>query len=131
MNVTKKELATATRILARHGLIGQAGHVSFYPGSGSRYLLSPAAGFRKDLCRERDVWDLDFEDDWKMGIPLELHMHSEAHRALPNVGSVVHVHSPALTQLSILAEPPGQALTFFSGFWPDPLPVYGLSLIHI
>jgi ribulose-5-phosphate 4-epimerase/fuculose-1-phosphate aldolase len=95
-----------------------------YPGSGTAYLLSPAAGHRKDTCGPEDVWELEFEDDWRAGIPLELHMHSEMHRAHPEAGSLIHVHSPALTQLSVLAEPPGWAMTFFGGFWPSPVPLH-------
>src|SRR5918911_1949870 len=102
MRTTREDLAIATRILARHGLIGMAGHVSVYPGSGSRYLICPGAGSRKDRVRPEDIFELDFADEWTPGLPLELYMHAAVHRLTPRVGSLVHVHSPALTRLSVL-----------------------------
>jgi ribulose-5-phosphate 4-epimerase/fuculose-1-phosphate aldolase len=119
------DLALASRILARHGLIGLAGHVSVYPGSGSRYLICPGAGSRKDLVRAEDIFELDFADEWRPGLPLELYMHAAVHRLSPQVGSLVHVHSPALTRLGLLAEVPGDVLHFFmASFWPRRMPLY-------
>lgn len=46
----RSELATATRILASHHLIGMFGHVSVLTEDPQRYLVCPAAGARKDRC---------------------------------------------------------------------------------
>ena len=121
----RAELAVATRILARHGLVGMFGHISSLLPGGRRYLIHPGAGSRKDLCRPTDVFELELDDEWRPGLPLELYMHSEVHRLSPQVGSLVHVHAPALTQLSLLSEVPGDSLVLNAGFWPDLMPVYG------
>lgn len=121
----RAELAVAARILARHGLLGMFGHISSLLPGGQRYLIHPGAGSRKDLCRASDVFELELDDEWRAGLPLELYMHSEVHRMSPQVGSLVHVHAPALTQLSLLSEVPGDALILNAGFWPDVVPVYG------
>lgn len=120
----RAELAVATRILARHGLVGMFGHISSLLPGGRRFLIHPGAGSRKDLCRPSDVFELELDDDWRPGLPLELYIHSEVHRLSPQVGSLVHVHAPALAQLSLLSEVPGDALVFNAGFWPDAVPVY-------
>jgi ribulose-5-phosphate 4-epimerase/fuculose-1-phosphate aldolase len=39
----REELAVATRILARHGLIGMFGHVSVLTDDPQRYLVCPGA----------------------------------------------------------------------------------------
>lgn len=121
----KDLLAEATRVADAHGLIGMFGHLSYYPQPGDdRYLLSPGAGFQKQRCRGSDVYDLSFDDEWVQGLPLEIYMHSEVHRMHPEIGALVHSHSPALTQLSTLADVPGDAMLLHASFWPDEVPVF-------
>lgn len=121
----RRDVAIATRILARHGLLGMYGHVSALMSVESgRFALGPGAGSRKDRCRPEDVFELDVDDDWRPGLPLELYMHSEGHRRERQVGSMVHIHAPALTQLSSLTEVPTDVLLFNGSFWPDPVPVF-------
>jgi len=124
LDALKDELATAARILNRHGLIGMFGHISVLQPGDRRYLVHPGAGSRKDRCRPSDLFDLDLDEEWKPGHPLELYMHSEMHRLYPEVRSCAHVHAPYLTQLSVLADIPNDSLTLNAGFWPDRVPVY-------
>jgi HCOMODA/2-hydroxy-3-carboxy-muconic semialdehyde decarboxylase len=132
VNAGAEDLALATRVLADHDLIGMYGHVSVLPDPASgRYLLSPGAGFRKEACRAGDVIELGFDDVWRPGLPLELYMHSEMHRHHPEVRALVHTHAPALTELSLLAEVPGDALLLHATFWPDVVPVYELSQLVV
>jgi len=44
----RAELATATRILAAHRLVGMFGHVSVLTDDPRTYLVCPGAGARKD-----------------------------------------------------------------------------------
>jgi HCOMODA/2-hydroxy-3-carboxy-muconic semialdehyde decarboxylase len=120
----RAELAVATRILARHNLVGMFGHISSLLPGDRRFLIHPGAGSRKDRCTPSDVFEVALDDEWRLGLPLELYMHSEVHRLSPQVRSLVHVHAPALTQLSLFSEVPGEALVFNAGFWPDVVPVY-------
>jgi len=119
-----EDLAASTRMLARRGLLTMFGHVSVLDDQPGRYLVCPGAGSRKDRCSAQDIIHLDFDEDWRPGLPLELYMHSEAHRLNPRIGSLVHVHSPALVQLSTLTEVPSDVLVLHAGFWPDPVPVF-------
>jgi ribulose-5-phosphate 4-epimerase/fuculose-1-phosphate aldolase len=120
----RAELATATRILAEHRLIGVFGHVSVLTDDPRRYLICPGAGTRKDRCRSTDVLDLDLDDEFEVGRPLELYMHSEVHRLKPEIRSLVHVHSPALVALAALAEVPTQLLVMHAAFWPRVMPIW-------
>lgn len=121
----RERLAEATRVAAAHELIGMFGHLSHFPDPRqNRYLLSPGAGFRKNVCTAADVFDLAFDDEWVQGLPLEIYMHSEVHRMRPEIGALVHTHSPALTQLSTLKDVPGDALLLHASFWPDTVPVF-------
>lgn len=121
----REDLATATRILGRHEMIGMFGHVSVLTEDPERYLICPGAGTRKDRCRASDVIELDLDAEFEPGLPLELYMHAAAHRAKPEaIGSLIHVHSPALTALSSFAEIPGQVLMFHASFWPQSMPVF-------
>jgi ribulose-5-phosphate 4-epimerase/fuculose-1-phosphate aldolase len=120
----RAELATATRILARHELVGMFGHVSVLTDDPRRYLVCPGAGARKDRCRPSDVLELDLDHEFEPGLPLELYMHSEAHRLKPEVGSLIHVHSPYLVALAALATVPSELLMMHASFWPVAMPVW-------
>lgn len=120
----REELASGTRILAHHNLIGMFGHVSVVTGDPQRYLVCPGAGKRKDRCRPDEVVALDLDHEFEPGLPLELYMHSEAHRLNPSVGSLIHVHSPALVTLSAMREVPTDLLMMHASFWPNQMPIY-------
>lgn len=121
----RARLATATRILGRHQMIGMFGHVSLLTAADpTRYLLSPGAGRRKDLCRPEHVFELGLEDVFGVGLPLELYLHAELHRARPDLTSLIHVHSPNLTALAAMEEPPSELLMIHAGFWPESIPLW-------
>jgi ribulose-5-phosphate 4-epimerase/fuculose-1-phosphate aldolase len=123
--VLRQDLATATRVLARHGMIGMFGHVSVMTGDPQRYLICPGAGTRKDRCRPSEIIELDLDREFEPGLPLELYMHAEAHRRKPeSIRSLIHVHSPALTSLSAIAEVPTELLLIHAAFWPQAMPVW-------
>jgi ribulose-5-phosphate 4-epimerase/fuculose-1-phosphate aldolase len=121
----REDLATATRVLARYEMVGMFGHVSVMTDDPERYLICPGAGTRKDRCRASDVIELDLDAEFEFGLPLELYMHSEAHRAKPDtIRSLIHVHSPALTSLSAIDEIPTELLMIHASFWPESMPVW-------
>ena len=100
------------------------GHISLLTDDPARYLICPGAGQRKDLCRPEDVFELGLDDEFRPGLPLELYIHAAMHRARPEVTSLIHVHSPNLTALSAMAEPPGALLMMHASFWPERIPVW-------
>ncbi len=118
------ELAQATRVLARHNLVGMFGHVSVLTDDPQKYLVCPGAGARKDRCRPSEVIELDLDRDFEPGLPLELYMHSEVHREHPEIRSLVHVHSPALVSLAAMADVPSELLMMHASFWPERMPIW-------
>jgi HCOMODA/2-hydroxy-3-carboxy-muconic semialdehyde decarboxylase len=120
----RNELATATRILAQHNLVGMFGHVSVLTDDPRTYLVCPGAGARKDRCRSTDVLELDLDAEFEPGRPLELYMHSEVHRLKPQLKSLIHVHSPGLVALSAMKDIPGELLMMHASFWPEVMPVW-------
>lgn len=120
----RADLATATRILARHEMIGMFGHVSLLTDDPTRYLMCPGAGKRKDRCRPEDVLELGLDDEFEPGRPLEIYMHAAMHRARPGTRSRVHVHSPNLTALSAMRTPPTELLMIHAAFWPAVMPMW-------
>lgn len=120
----RQDLATATRILGRHDMIGMFGHVSLMTDDPDHYLICPGAGKRKDRCRPEDIIRLHVDDEFDRGRPLELYMHAEKHRLDPDVKSLIHVHSPALTALSAMKEVPGELLMIHASFWPEHVPLW-------
>jgi ribulose-5-phosphate 4-epimerase/fuculose-1-phosphate aldolase len=105
-------------------MIGMFGHVSLLTEDRHRYLISPGAGRRKDLCRPEDVHELGLDDEFGVGLPLELYMHAAMHRARPEIRSLIHVHSPHLTALAAMKEPPGELLMIHASFWPERIPLW-------
>lgn len=120
----RAELATATRILQHTGLVDQFGHVSALTDDPQRYLICPGAGTRKQWCRSGDIIDLHLDDEFERGLPLELYMHSEVHRANPNIKSLVHVHSRWLKALAALETVPSDLLILQAAFWPETMPIW-------
>lgn len=120
----RSDLATATRILGRHEMIGMFGHVSLLTDDPSRYLICPGAGRRKDLVRPEDVIELGLDDEFRPGLPLELYLHAAMHRARPTIRSLIHVHAPNLTALAAMEHPPGELLMLHAAFWPEHVPTW-------
>ena len=100
------ELVTANRILAREGVVDSFGHVSIrHPDRPDRYVLSRA---RAPECI--DVGDLmEFTFD---GTPIdpagrkpyaERFIHAAVYDARPEVGAIVHHHSPSVIPFSVTA----------------------------
>jgi HCOMODA/2-hydroxy-3-carboxy-muconic semialdehyde decarboxylase len=120
----RAQLATATRVLAQHQLVGMFGHVSVLTDDPRTYLVCPGAGARKDRCRASDVIELDLDHEFAPGLPLELYMHSEVHRLKPHIRSLIHVHSPGLVALAAMAQVPTDLLMMHASFWPEVMPIW-------
>jgi HCOMODA/2-hydroxy-3-carboxy-muconic semialdehyde decarboxylase len=105
-------------------MIGMFGHVSLMTDDPERYLICPGMGKRKDLVRPEDLFELELDDEFEVGLPLELYMHAAMHRANPEIKSLIHVHSPNLTTLAGMETPPGELLMIHASFWPEKIPVW-------
>jgi HCOMODA/2-hydroxy-3-carboxy-muconic semialdehyde decarboxylase len=92
-------LVVANRILYRHGVVDGFGHVSARdPGAPDRFLLSRSLA--PGQVTRADVMTFDFDGNTQNGDTrppyLERFIHGEIYRARPDVGSVVHSHSPSV-----------------------------------
>ena len=98
------ELVTANRILAREGVVDSFGHVSIrHPDRADRYVLSRA---RAPECIEPgDLMEFALD-----GTPIdpagrkpyaERFIHGAVYEARPEVGAVVHHHSPGVIPFSV------------------------------
>jgi HCOMODA/2-hydroxy-3-carboxy-muconic semialdehyde decarboxylase len=93
-------LVVANRILYRHGVVDGFGHVSVRdPGASDRFLLSRSLA--PGQVTAADVMTFDLDGNPQNGDArqpyLERFIHGEIYRARPDVGSVVHSHSPSVT----------------------------------
>ena len=61
----REELAAATRVLARHEMVGMFGHISVMTEDPQKYLICPGAGTRKDRCRASDILELEMPQQFR------------------------------------------------------------------
>ena len=102
----RSNVATASRILYREGLVEGFGHISArVPGTDTFLIprrMSPA------LVTEADLLLMNVQGDVLEGKGMpnsESHIHSSIYKKRPDVGSVAHTHSPMATVLSNFAKP--------------------------
>lgn len=126
IDALRRELVTASHILAEHGVVDAFGHVSARdPDDAGRFLISrslaPASVGADDLMRI----DLD-------GVPLddprpaflERFLHAAIYRVRPEVTAVVHSHSPSVIPFGIVASVPLRPAFHMCGFLGEGAPVF-------
>jgi ribulose-5-phosphate 4-epimerase/fuculose-1-phosphate aldolase len=115
------DLVIAYRTLAEYGILDAYGHVSMrVPGRTDRYFLSRALA--PEIVTLDDIMEftLDSEPIDRQGRELysERWIHGELYKVRPDVGAVVHNHSPTIVPFSITPDvkiKPLTALTSFIG----------------
>jgi len=117
------DLVLANRILVDQGVLDAFGHVSARLTAGTFLLARNRA---PGLVVESDLIEYRFDgstDDPRVGY-LERFAHAEIYRARPEVGAIVHSHSPSVVPLSTL--PAGlRPLLHMAGFLgAAPVPVF-------
>ncbi len=123
-----EDLVAASLILARHGVLDAFGHVSMrHPADPDRYLL--ARNIAPELTTTADIveYDLDSEPidaDAPRGF-LERYIHGEIYKARPDVGAVIHTHSPSVVPFGVTGTLM-QPLYHMSGFLGRGVPVYDI-----
>lgn len=102
-------LRTAQTMLAEGLTIGDSGNVSARVPDEERLLLAITPhGQYYDLLIPEDIVVVDEEGDPVAGdaIPsVELLLHANVYRARPDVGAVIHTHSPMASAASIVGRP--------------------------
>ena len=121
------DLVCANRILLRQGIVDAFGHVSArHPGRADRFFLSrnraPA------LVEAEDILEFDLD-----GAPirpdhppvyLERFIHAALYRARPDVGAVVHSHSPSVIPFGAAHGSCLKPVSHMAGFLGAGAPVY-------
>ncbi|MGM0633061.1 MAG: class II aldolase/adducin family protein [Pseudomonadota bacterium] len=99
---TPEALVASARQLNRTGLNqGRSGNLSVRHGSG---LLITASGTSFDEITVNDVVETDLQGHWSGALKpsSELSFHCGIYRNRPDVGAVVHLHSPWATSLACM-----------------------------
>ena len=123
-----EDLVAGSLILAQHGVLDAFGHVSIrHPADPERYLLS--RNLAPELVTAADIveYDLDSEPvDAKAprGF-LERYIHGEIYKSRPDVGSVIHSHSPSVVPFGV-TKTLMQPIYHMSGFLGRGVPVYDI-----
>jgi HCOMODA/2-hydroxy-3-carboxy-muconic semialdehyde decarboxylase len=121
------ELVAANRILFRQGVVDAYGHVSIrHPRLADAFLIS--SGKAPALVSAEHIVELDFDGREIRGAPqslyLERFIHAEIYRARPDVGAVVHSHSPSVLPFSVVPGAPLRPICHMSGFLYAGAPVF-------
>jgi ribulose-5-phosphate 4-epimerase/fuculose-1-phosphate aldolase len=122
------DLAAASRILAAQSVVDAFGHVSMrHPLAPDRYLM--ARSMAPALVTPHDIIEYDLDSapcnaDGRSSF-LERFIHGEIYRARPDVGSIVHSHSPSVIPFGLVAVPM-QAMFHNAAFLAAGVPVFDI-----
>jgi ribulose-5-phosphate 4-epimerase/fuculose-1-phosphate aldolase len=120
-------LVQANHILARKQVLDGFGHVSArHPEHSDRFLISRSMA--PALVSAADIMTLDLfaepcDGDTRKPF-LERFIHAAIYKARPDVGSVVHSHSPAVIPFSVVPGAPLRPICHTAGFIIDQAPVF-------
>jgi HCOMODA/2-hydroxy-3-carboxy-muconic semialdehyde decarboxylase len=120
-----QDLVTANHILFHQGVVDAFGHVSVRNDKRpDRFLL--ARSMAPALVTADDI--LEFTLDGATTDPrrvyLERFLHAAIYRARPDVGAVVHSHSPAVVPFSVVKSAPLRPVSHMCGFLGGGPPVF-------
>jgi len=123
-----RDLAAASRILAAQGVVDGFGHVSMrHPGAPDRYLM--ARSIAPALVTAGDIIEYDLDSNPcnanGRGIFLERFVHGEIYKARPDIGAVVHSHSPSVIPFG-LVKVPMRAMFHNAAFIAAGVPVFDI-----
>lgn len=123
------DVAAAARILAARGVVDGFGHVSMrHPDAPDRYLVSRALAPARVTPADIVEYDLDSTPcapDAPKGF-LERFIHGRIYAARPDVGAVVHSHSPSVIPFGI-ARAPMLACFHNAAFLAGGVPVFDIA----
>jgi HCOMODA/2-hydroxy-3-carboxy-muconic semialdehyde decarboxylase len=120
------DLVTANHILANQGVLDAFGHVSArHDKNPDRFLLSRNLAPAQVTAADIMEYDLDGNPVDARGRRsyLERFIHGSIYRARPDVGSVVHSHSPGVIPFSV-SDTPLRAIYHMAGFLGAAAPVF-------
>ncbi len=121
------ELVIANHILAAQGVVDAFGHVSLRGPEAGSFLL--ARSMAPSMVQRDDIFAFDL-DGALIGSAdvkpyLERFIHSEIYRARPDVGAIVHSHSPAVIPFGVTPAPL-RPIFHMSAFLCDAVPTFDI-----
>jgi ribulose-5-phosphate 4-epimerase/fuculose-1-phosphate aldolase len=121
------DLVTANHILFSEGIVDAFGHVSVrHPLKPDHYLmartLQPVFVSKGDIV-EHDIDSNPIPRD-APPTPWERFIHGEIYRVRPDVGAVVHSHSPSVLPFSVVGETKLRAICHTAGFLGEGAPIF-------
>lgn len=126
------DVAAAARILAARGVVDGFGHVSMrHPDAPDRYLMSRALAPAQVTPADIVEYDLDSnacDPEAPKGF-LERFIHGQIYKARPDVGAVVHSHSPSVIPFG-LTKAPMRACFHNAAFLAEGVPVFDIAADH-
>ena len=121
-----EDLVAANRILADQGVVDGYGHVSVRHDKGAdRYLMSRSIA--PELVTAADIMEYDLDsvpvDPQGRATYLERFIHGEIYRVRPDVGAIVHNHSPSVIPFGATGAPLRPLYHMSAFLWPG-VPVF-------
>jgi ribulose-5-phosphate 4-epimerase/fuculose-1-phosphate aldolase len=125
------DLVLASRILANEGVLDAYGHVSIrHPTDPNRYLM--ARSLAPALITAADVLEFDLNSKpvrpTEQRLFTERFIHGSIYQARPDVGAVVHSHSPTVIPFGI-SDVPLRPVFHLGAFLYGGVPVFEISEI--
>jgi hypothetical protein len=126
------ELVAANHILFDQRVVDGFGHVSIRHGqAGDRFLL--ARSVAPALVTGADILEFDLDGNPLNGegrsVYLERFIHSEIYRVRPDIGAVVHCHSPAVIPFSVVNGVPLRAVWHLGAILGEGCPVFEIRTV--
>lgn len=121
------DIAAATRILVKEGLLDYSGHVSARVPGRDAFLIQPGTTPRSQLAPE-DVLMVGFDGsviEGKGRPPVEIPIHIEILRARPDVQAVVHSHMELAIAFTMMRDVKLVPMRARSVRWESGIPMDG------
>jgi ribulose-5-phosphate 4-epimerase/fuculose-1-phosphate aldolase len=126
------ELVEANHILFDQGVVDGFGHASArHPHKEGRFLLARSVAPAMATAADIMEFDLDGNPVDARGRPLYLErfIHGEIYRVRPDVGAVVHSHSPAVVPFSVVSGVPLRAVWHLGGVLGEGCPIFEIRSV--
>lgn len=125
-----EELVTATKILIHEGIMDTFGHISARdPEDPQSFFLAQKLAPSHITVDDIQRFNLDGETSDNRPSYLERYIHSEIYKARPDVGCVLHTHSPAVLPYCFVDQPL-RPVTHMGAFMGEAVPVYEIRDKH-
>jgi ribulose-5-phosphate 4-epimerase/fuculose-1-phosphate aldolase len=123
------DLVDANRILFDQGVVDAFGHASVrHPADPGLFLLARNMAPGQVTASDILTFDLDGEarDAQGRAVYLERFIHGEIYRVRPDVGAIVHSHSPSVVPYSVVPGTPLRPICHMCGFLGSGVPNFDI-----